>query len=71
MGLGPLQPDVKAPTVLRKRVQTEEDPLHPKGPAPERIRDLFTGQEGQSKHQQRRGAEDERELSRGRRITFI
>ena len=65
LGLGPLQPDGKAPAVLRKRVQREENPLHPKGLAPKRMRDLVTGQEGQGKQQQRRGAEDEGELSRG------
>ena len=37
-GLGPLQPDGKAPVVLRKRVQREQNPLHPKGLAPKRMR---------------------------------
>ena len=55
LGLGPLQPDGKAPTVLGKRVQREENPLHPRGLASKRMRDLVTGQEGQGKQQQRRG----------------
>ena len=55
LGLGPLQPDGKSPAVLRKRVQREEDPLHPTGLAPKRMRDLVTGQESQGKQQQRRG----------------
>ena len=31
LGLGPLQPDGKAPAVLGERVQREENPLHPGG----------------------------------------
>ena len=64
LGLGSLQSDGKAPAVLRKRVQREENPLHPKGLAPKRIRGLVTGQKGQGKQQQRRGVEEEGELSR-------
>ena len=56
LGLGPLQPDGKAPAVLGKRVQREENPLHPRGLAPKRMRDLTTGQDGQGEQQQRRGS---------------
>ena len=31
LGRGPLQPDSRAPTMLGKRVQKEEVPLHPRG----------------------------------------
>ena len=37
---GPLQPDSRTPTVLGKRVQREEVPLHPRGLAPKRLREL-------------------------------
>ena len=43
LGQGPLQPDSRAPTVLGKRVQREEVPLHPRGVAPKRMRELPTG----------------------------
>ena len=54
-GLGPQQPDGKAPAVLGKRVQREEDPLHPGGVAPKRMIGLITGQDGRGKQQQRKG----------------
>ena len=53
LGLGPLQPDGKAPTVLGKRVQREENPQHPGRLAPKRMLRLITGQDGQGKQQQK------------------
>ena len=41
--------------MLGKRVQREEVPLHPRGLAPKRMRELHTGQEGQGKQQQKKG----------------
>jgi hypothetical protein len=48
---GPLQPDSRTPAVLGKRVQREEVPLHPRGLAHKRMRELHTSQEGQCKQQ--------------------
>lgn len=37
-GQGPMQPDGRAPTVLGKRVQRVESPLHPGELAPTRMK---------------------------------
>ena len=58
-GQGALQPDGRAPAVLRKRVEREESPLYPGGLAPKRMGDVTMGQDGRSKQQQRRGSKEQ------------
>ena len=55
MEQGPLQPDGKAAAVLGKKVQREESPLHARGLAPKRTRDVIIDQDGRGKQQQKRG----------------
>ena len=45
--------------MLGKRVQREESPLHPRGLAPKRMRDVIMGQDGRGVQQQRGGSREQ------------
>ena len=58
-GQGPLQPDGRAPTMLGKRVQRVESSLHPRGGAPERLRNETMGQRGHGRQPATKGRRQE------------